>query len=216
MDTMEEQGRRGYRFASIIYDPLIERWMRPVRKKTLQICKANPFDKILDVCCGTGRQAEMFAETEAEVCGVELSDFMFNKAKLKEKTNLTFKQADAANTGFDDSVFDFASTGFSLHEVDEKTRSGFLDEMIRVTKPGGFLIFTDFSPQTQSGLKHNIGKYVAHLFEWLAGKEHFSNYIEWMKNGGLIEYLSAKGFNIEITIPHNGGHILVAKVVNQK
>ncbi len=207
---------KGYRLASMIYDPVIERGMQPVRKKTLEISRLEPGDKVLDVCCGTGRQAEIFAETGADVCGVDLSDFMIDKARKKQRKSLTFIQADAAATGLDESSFDVASTGFSLHEVDEETRTGFLNEMARVTKPGGFLIFTDFSIQTRNGYKNRMRKGLAHSLEWLAGPEHYRNYMDWMRAGGLKGFLARKNLPVEKVFHMNGGHILIAKVMNSK
>lgn len=216
MDQSEDNGKRGYRFAALIYDPIVERWMRPVRQKALEICGMRPGDKVIDVCCGTGRQAEIFAETGARICGVELSDFMFERAKKKEKSNLVFMQADATDTGLAESSFDYASTGFSLHEVDEATRTGFISEMIRVTKPGGYLIFTDFSIQSRTGFKNRLRKAVADFMEWFAGSEHYRNYLEWMESGGLTGFLAGKGLDVENSIHLNGGHILIVKAANIK
>ena len=131
MNTAAENGTKGYRLASFIYDPVIERGMAPVRKKTLEISGLQPGDRVVDLCCGTGRLAELIAGTGAEVCGVELSDFMFARAKMKEKPGVTFIQSDAAATGLPESSFDYAFTGFSLHEVARQTSAGFLSEMRR-------------------------------------------------------------------------------------
>lgn len=216
MGNEMDSGKRGYRFASIIYDPVVERMNRRIRKHTLEIIGLKSGDKIVDVCCGTGRQAEIFAETGAEVCGVELSDFMLEKTKKREKQNLSFVQANAKDTGLAESYFDYATTGFSLHEVDAETRNGFLNEMSRITRPDGFLIFTDFSIQTKNGFKNIFFKKVSDSFEFFAGGEHYRHYVDWMKNGGLTEYLSSKGYTATSSISLNGGHILIVKVANKK
>ena len=207
---------KGYRLASWIYDPVVERFMSRVRERTLEIANLKPGHSLLDICCGTGTQAELFSRTGARVSGIELSGFMIAKARRKENEHLTFTQADATATGFGDSMFDFATTGFSLHEVEEPIRDGFLNEMIRVTKPGGALIFTDFSVQTGNGFRNRARKAVAHFAEWFAGAEHFRNYQAWMNLGGLDAYLDGKGLPIQTQSPLNGGHILIAKVVNFK
>ena len=141
---------------------------------------------------------------------------MLEKAKLKSNDNLFFTQADATATGFSDSVFDFSTTGFSLHEVEEPVSNGFLREMIRVTKPCGALIFTDFSVPTANGFKNAMRQGLAHSAEWFAGGEHYRNYTAWMARGGLAGFLDRNGLAMNQTIPLNGGHILIARVVHFK
>lgn len=216
MSDTNHDGTKDYRFMAMVYDPAFERFMRPIREKALQISDVRPGDRVLDLCCGTGRQSKLFADAGADVCGVDLSDFMIVKAKKKETGSLVFTQGDAANTGYGDSTFDLAFTGLSLHEVDEEIKTGFLCEMQRVVKPGGGLIITDFSVQTQNGFRNGMVKRAAHTIEWLAGGDHYRNYLNWMSGGGLAGFVSRIGLHVEKTIPVNGGHFLIVKAINMK
>lgn len=216
MNSANHDGTKDYRFAARVYDPLLERFMRPIREKALQISDMRQGDRVLDLCCGTGRQAKLFAEAGADVCGIDLSVYMIARAKKKEAGNLVFTQGDAANTTYGDSIFDLACTGLSLHEVDEEIKDGFLREMQRVVKPGGGLIITDFSIQDQNGFRNSLYKRAAHTIEWLAGGDHYRNYRKWMSDGGLAGFVSRAGLQIEKAIPVNGGHFLIVKAVNTK
>jgi SAM-dependent methyltransferase len=52
---------------------------------------------ILDVGCGTGKHANLFAEKSYQVTGIDLSSKMIKEAKKLENENLNFKVADATN-----------------------------------------------------------------------------------------------------------------------
>lgn len=209
-------GTEDYKFAAAIYDPVLERWLKTVREKTLEASGVKPRDKVLEVCCGTGRQAELYAQREAVVLGIDLSVYMIAKAKKKEKENLSFVQGDATDLPYDDSCFDLSSTGFSLHEVDEKIREKFLREMQRVTRKGGSLIFVDFSVQTQNGFLNRFYSGLTRSIEWLAGGDHYMNYCKWMNDGGLKGFIERYDLKTNDTISMRGGGVLIARIENRR
>ena len=105
--------------------------------------------KILEVGAGTGRYSIALAEEGLDVTAVELVES--NLAVLREKSkgmeNLQAFQGDAADLSrFPDSTFDVTlSLGpmYHLYETDEVDRA--IDEAIRVTKPGGVILFAFIS-----------------------------------------------------------------------
>ncbi len=102
--------------------------------------------RVLDVATGTGEAALAFAETGAEVVGVDLSEQMLRVARRKNRfPNAGFLRADAAELPFSNASFDVASVCFALHEMPHSVRERVLGEMARVTKAGGRLIVVDYA-----------------------------------------------------------------------
>ena len=105
--------------------------------------------KILEVGAGTGRYSIALAEEGMDVTAVELVES--NLAVLREKSrgmaNLQSFQGDATDLGcFPDDAFDVTlvfGPMYHLYEQEEVNRA--IDEAIRVTKPGGVIMFAFIS-----------------------------------------------------------------------
>ncbi len=110
---------------------------------------ADPRSKILEVGAGTGRYSIALAAEGMDVTAVELVES--NLTVLREKsggmTNIRSFQGDATDLSrFADSSFDvtlFFGPMYHLYETDEVDRA--IDEAIRVTKPGGVILFAFLS-----------------------------------------------------------------------
>jgi len=110
---------------------------------------AHEGSKILEVGAGTGRYSVALAKEGMDVTAVELVEG--NLAVLKENSrgipNIRSFQGDAADLSrFDDSVFDLTlllGPMYHLYEPDEVNNA--IDEAIRVTKPGGVIMFAFIS-----------------------------------------------------------------------
>ena len=105
--------------------------------------------KVLEVGAGTGRYSLAIAGEGMDVTAVELVES--NLAVLRENSrdleNLRSYQGDAADLSrFPDNAFDLTlllGPMYHLYEADEVNRA--IDEAIRVTKPGGVLLFAFIS-----------------------------------------------------------------------
>ena len=105
--------------------------------------------KILEVGAGTGRYSIALAREGMDVTAVELVES--NLAVLRENSkgmkNLQSFQGDAPDLSrFPDNAFDvtlFFGPMYHLYETDEVNRA--IDEAIRVTKPGGVILFAFIS-----------------------------------------------------------------------
>ncbi len=104
---------------------------------------------ILEVGAGTGRYSAALAKEGMDVTAVELVES--NLAVLKENSrgieNIKAYQGDAADLSrFGDNSFDvalFFGPMYHLYEPEEVNRA--IDEAIRVTKPGGVIMFAFIS-----------------------------------------------------------------------
>ena len=107
-------------------------------------------DKILDLCTGTGTNAVNIAKKNASVkiAGVDLSKDMLIIAKSKirkEKlSNIKLFRMDATNMKIKDECFDKILLSLVLHEIDEGLAASMIKEAIRVLKPDGEIIVTEW------------------------------------------------------------------------
>lgn len=107
-------------------------------------------DKILDLCTGSGTNAVNIAKKNASVkiVGVDISKDMLIIAKSKirkEKlSNIKLFRMDATNMKIKDECFDKILLSLVLHEIDEGLAASMIKETIRVLKPDGEIIVTEW------------------------------------------------------------------------
>lgn len=65
-------------------------------------------------------------------------------AKLQDKRQVTISQQDASQMHFDDASHDATIVFFLLHEMPLEVRRKTVAEALRVTKPGGKVVFVDY------------------------------------------------------------------------
>ena len=110
---------------------------------------ANGGSRVLEIGAGTGRYAVALAKEGMDVTAVELVGR--NLAVLRENgrgmKNLASFQGDATDLGrFADGSFDVTlcfGPMYHLYEADEVNRA--IDEAVRVTRPGGVILFAFIS-----------------------------------------------------------------------
>ncbi len=110
---------------------------------------ATKQSKVLEIGAGTGRYSIALAKEGMNVTAVELSES--NLKVLKENSkgieNICYYKGDATDLSrFADSTFDVTlllGPMYHLYEADEVNRA--IDEAIRVTRPGGVILFAFIS-----------------------------------------------------------------------
>ena len=102
----------------------------------------KPGQQILDLAAGTGTSSAPFAKRGAYVVPCDFSLGMLAVGKQRQP-DLPFVAGDAMNLPFKDGVFDAVTISFGLRNVQDHDRA--LQEMLRVTRPGGVLIVCEFS-----------------------------------------------------------------------
>ena len=96
---------------------------------------------ILDVGCGPGMVTRDIAHlTKGKVIGIDGSKDMIEAAKnvLKMYKNVELRVGNAENLPFDDKMFDVVTCNLLLMWADDPQKV--VDEMARVTKPGGTVL----------------------------------------------------------------------------
>jgi len=171
------------------YSTVIDPLLRDIRIYTPEFSGMKAGDRVLDVCCGTGDQVFHYAKRGIIATGIDLSASMIKLARRNKRKqglrNVSFQIADALNLPFKDNFFDYASISFALHENERTVRDKIIYEMKRVVKKEGALIFMDF----QVPLPKNPYLYLIKAIEFIAGRNHFRYFKDYIEQGGLDEIL---------------------------
>lgn len=176
---------------SKIYDPLLHFAVIRLRKKIVEVSKELKADKIIDLCCGTGNQLKQFKKQGFKnVVGVDLSETMIaESSKGKYKTKCLHE--DATNTSLEDSSFDIVTITLALHEKSFDVISGILIEAKRLLNPTGHLLVADYCFDEKTFL---IGRLGTKTVEKFAGGDHYRNFKNYIKNGGLNFIMNDKKY----------------------
>lgn len=109
--------------------------------------KIHNNDSVLDLGCGYGRIIPFLSRRARSVVGIDtsLSSLLMGKEMLSDISNYNLLQMDALHLGFHDNSFDVVvciQNGISAFHVDQKE---LMKETIRVTKPGGKILFSSYA-----------------------------------------------------------------------
>ena len=169
----------------------------------------NKTDKVLEVGCGTGTRALLFAEDVSSITATDISANMIEickeRAAEKEPKNVDFIQTTLDDNDLDVKTFD-AVMGFNvLHLVEDLP--GTLSKINERLKPGGLLI----SKTVCLGGGISIWKPMIAIMKAF-GKAPYVNFISAQE---LEEEVKNAGFEIIKAEPHTQkiSHFIVAKKV---
>jgi len=180
MATSEYEAMAGY------YDVLLEPVLSSMRRRIVAMAEVRQGMKVLEVACGTGAQAVRFRKAGADYTGVDLSAAMLEVAGRKK---LECLHADGTNLPLPDAVFDLSTVSLALHEVDPEIRQRIVEEMVRVTKPGGILLLADYAASARKDPYSRLAGATIHLVEKMVGGSHYSNFQVFMAAGALDAFV---------------------------
>ena len=173
------------------YDKLIapnqDRMFREIKKLIA------PNSHIIDVGCGTGRFSFSVAEKANKVVGVDLSSKNINTANqvLRKGPNnkISFLHSNLANLISQNHHYDYAVMTYVIHEVNPEERVSLLQEMGQIADK---IIIGDYLVPVEKGFWNILNEVV----EYLAGKEHYTNYKHFAANDGLKKLAKDAGLEI--------------------
>ena len=122
------------------YERFMGRWSRRIAPCLVTFAGVADGDRVLDIGSGTGALATavLNAAPTTRVVGVDLASPYLEKAREElEGERASFQEGDAQDLSFTDDTFDKTLSLIAFNFISNPGRA--LDEMIRVTKPGGVI-----------------------------------------------------------------------------
>jgi ubiquinone/menaquinone biosynthesis C-methylase UbiE len=97
---------------------------------------------VLEIGCGDGQQTLRIASRKNVVYSVDPDIHKVRHARtLKTKDKVTFGHGSAEAIAYPDSTFDVVIFSLSFHTIALYAMGASIAEAVRVTKPGGFIVF---------------------------------------------------------------------------
>ncbi|HEY2354171.1 MAG TPA: methyltransferase domain-containing protein [Gaiellaceae bacterium] len=112
----------------------------------------EPGDEFLDVGCGAGNVAELAAQAGAHVTGIDLSPRLIGVARGRADAggfHIHYSVGDAENLDVPDASFDVVASCFGMIFAPDHPAAA--AELARVTREGGRLGFTAWTPEGSLG-----------------------------------------------------------------
>jgi ubiquinone/menaquinone biosynthesis C-methylase UbiE len=191
------------------YDTIFEPLNSGLRAIGMKMFPPQTGMKVLDIGCGTGAHLNLYQKAGCEVYGIDTSPSMFEQAKQKLGEEAYLHFGDASKMPYDDNLFDLITTSTVLHEMPPEVRSNVLDEAKRVLKEDGHILLIDFHIGPFKPLKGWFYKSIITIAEISAGREHFKNYRQFMRTGGLATLIEKHGLSVAKEKILSGGNMVI-------
>ena len=156
------------------------------RKKLVKLSAAAEGMKVLDCATGTGDLAIEFKKVvgnSGSVIGTDFCAEMLIPAPAKAQARgleIQFAQADVLALPYPDSSFDVVSISFGIRNVADPIKA--LQEMSRVTKPGGSVMILEFGqadlPVFAPVFNFYSEKVLPILGGWVTGQKEAYQYLQ--------------------------------------
>lgn len=120
-----------------------------VYRQVVSLSGAQPGDAVLDIGSSSGYLARKLADAvgpSGSVRGIDPSKAAIAHAQRRALPTMSFSVGVAQDLDVPDRSIDVVTCTLALHHVPARKRQTALDEMFRVTKPGGRLLVADFDP----------------------------------------------------------------------
>lgn len=182
------------------YDLFLGRIIRRLGEEVVNLVGFDSSDSLLDVACGTGEQALVYAKRGIDVTGLDISkesvDWAVRKAQDQKHNNVRFICGDATNMPSSNGEFDYSSICLGLHAMSPLLRDKVLKEMKRVTKKG--IIIVDYSlPEENVSIPKYTKSIIRMIERFATNKEHYANYLNFMEEEGLSSLTKKHELTVE-------------------
>jgi SAM-dependent methyltransferase len=129
--------------------PTLARAFLGLSARLVESAAVEPGAHVLDVACGTGNVALTAHRRGADVTGVDITPAMLAAARARAATldaDIDWREGDAAALPFEDDAFDVTLSCLGHTFAHDATAAA--TELVRVTRPGGRLAFTAWTPES--------------------------------------------------------------------
>ncbi len=177
-----------YGRSSQFYNPIVEPWLRSIKKQIVQECVRLNLSRVLDVGCGTGTLVGMLRKEGIHAVGLDPSPGMLRVSRGNSQGSFALVRGRGERLPFSSGSFQGAVFSMVVHENPPFRRRELLEDALRVLGARGTLFILDYCrPSTASG---QAARMIEFLVEWVVGGEHFRNYRQFMEEGDLPGFLA--------------------------
>ncbi len=189
------------------YDLLFGAIFHPGRKAVIEDLECQPGEAVLEVGVGTGLSLPLY-DPSVKVTGIDISEHMLEiarKRKARQKLdNVELHVMNAQEMAFPDDSFDKVVAMYVASVVPDPV--ALVEEMRRVCKPGGQLIFVNHF--------NSSNPVISRIEKWL---EPLANTLGFHPGFSMDEFLSRTGLRPQQTIPVNlFGYWQLLRAINDK
>jgi ubiquinone/menaquinone biosynthesis C-methylase UbiE len=145
--------------------------MKRLTEAVLKELSIKPLSRVLQVACVYGdfsnRVADRLGKTGSRLEIVDVASIQLENVekKLSGHRNVGVHHLDSTSMTFPDASFDQTVVFFLLHEQPEEARRKTVQEAMRVTRPGGKVIFVDYHGPRRSNPMRYVMKPILHWLE---------------------------------------------------
>lgn len=191
------------------------RWWRQATGKALDVRLG---DLVLDLAGGTGTSAEPFAQAGGIVFPTDISLGMLAEGRRRHP-EYTFVAGDGVRLPYCDEAFDKVSISFGLRNIVDTVAA--LREMLRVTRPGGTMLITEFSTPTNAILRNFfrawLGQVMPRVAQLGSNPASYAYLVEsilaWPSQQELADLISAAGWRSVEWRNLSGGMVAMHRAV---
>jgi demethylmenaquinone methyltransferase/2-methoxy-6-polyprenyl-1,4-benzoquinol methylase len=173
------------------------------RKRCIDALQAFAPQRIIDIATGTGDLAITACQRlmPQEILGIDVSEKMMSIARKKtEGLNIRFEMRDCTHSGLPSNGFDAAIMAFGIRNFEDIDCG--LQEILRVLRPGGRLMFLEMSVPEHFPMKQlyrlyaNLIPFVGHLFSRNKAAYTYlpASIAAFPQNARMVEILNNNGF----------------------
>jgi ubiquinone/menaquinone biosynthesis C-methylase UbiE len=137
----------------------IAKSIMPAAEEFMGRMPLRPGMRVLDVACGTGNLAVVAARSGCATTGVDIASNLLAQARARaasEKLDIEFRDGDAEELPFPDGAFDAVVTMFGAMFAPRPEVVA--AELLRVTRPGGFVAMANWTPEGFIGKMFEVYK----------------------------------------------------------
>ncbi len=126
------------------YDDKWDFYIQTTLQKSMQNLELHAGEYLLDIGCGTGRLLEAIGKKYPDVilAGIDISQEMLDIAGKRLSKKIHIERSEAEKLPFAAEKFEVIVLGNMFHYIREPMLA--LKEMMRVLKPGGRIVITDW------------------------------------------------------------------------
>ncbi|MFW6128710.1 MAG: class I SAM-dependent methyltransferase [Candidatus Aminicenantaceae bacterium] len=174
-----------------LYDIVLSTVLKKTRKYAAAYINRSRLFLALDLCCGTGAQCSHIQK--GMIYGTDIDAKILEYARSRMPF-VPFICADGVELPFKGNQFQSVIIAYALHEKSQLVRNRMMKEVKRVLNKDGKLIIIDY--ENPIDLQSRLGRIFTYFIERNAGREHFQNGQEFLKQGGLRDFLSEHNIRV--------------------